>query len=136
MKQTPMDKIMQSAIAQRGEKGMENLRPITGFSGYYLAISLKPFKWKVSMEMTLQSDHCITVITTSRQRHPHLLKPYRKKHKDTKSHDYWVQLVDDEGRKKNFSLEKLADLVFGERWATLKEDIKDNQIKNILKEQF
>ena len=135
MKNAPKNGMMKLVVQRRGPNGLRNLRPIRGFSGCYLAISSKPFRWSVD-NVHLESEDNIVVISTSNGDGFRLSKPWRKKYNGKPYGAKWVALMADTGRKKYFKLEDLAQKVFGERWDEVKQQIEAEASKDILGELF
>lgn len=135
MKNCPKDDMMRMFIAQRGKNGLDTLRPVKGFRGYYMYLSTKPVKIRLD-GIILESPHNVAVIATSNGDCVRLLKPWRAK-KNGKPYGAWrVALQDNNGKRKYFKLHALSNLVFADKWIEANQQMEINASQEALGELF
>lgn len=133
MKERPKKLLLEAIVAQRGERGLDSLRPVPGFPGYFMAISTKPFRWQVD-GTTLESADPVAVLTTSKVDRIQLLAPWRNKYRGKPYGGAWVALRGPDGKRHQVRVEKLAEETFGPLWQRTKEEIANKAFQSTLQE--
>lgn len=122
---------MDLIVATMVERGCKTIKPIPGFSGNFIHIHAKPLAWKLDGE-TLRDDSPITIYTTSNPDKVTMLTPWQCKKDGELYGAKWVGLTSDEGKRKYFRIEKLAQDLFGKDWETVKANHEKENTKAAL----